>query len=224
MTSTVATPLSAPILGAVAQGRSGGELATTTYAYDADGEQTSVTSPDGNLTGANAGNYTTVYDSQTGQLISVDPAISQTLEPYGYGDENPVSNTDPTGLSSCWSHGGAHHYSYRHRWVLTVRIPACIILLPGGARAVERILAFLNSIMDRSILGWLVLLVGYTLASDLVAAIVDDLFWIWIGMVALYFACVIDPWASSDGIRVTTTVLHDRHDMPLFWYVTYGCY
>ena len=36
------------------------QLATTTYAYDADGEQTSTTAPDGNLSGANAGNYTTV--------------------------------------------------------------------------------------------------------------------------------------------------------------------
>ncbi len=49
----------------------GAELATTTYSYDADGEQTSETSPDGNLTGANAGNYTTVsaYNSD-GQQTS----------------------------------------------------------------------------------------------------------------------------------------------------------
>jgi YD repeat-containing protein len=38
----------------------GSETAKTTYAYDADGEQTSTTSADGNLPGANAGNYTTV--------------------------------------------------------------------------------------------------------------------------------------------------------------------
>ena len=37
----------------------GTELATTTYTYDADGEQQTEVSPDGNLTGANAGNYTT---------------------------------------------------------------------------------------------------------------------------------------------------------------------
>ena len=41
-------------------GNPGGELATTTYGYNGDGQQTSVTSPDGNLSGANAGNYTTV--------------------------------------------------------------------------------------------------------------------------------------------------------------------
>lgn len=45
----------------------GTELATTTYGYDADGEQTSVTSPDGNLTGVNAGNFTaiTAYDADS---------------------------------------------------------------------------------------------------------------------------------------------------------------
>ena len=37
----------------------GSQLATTTYTYDADGEPLSTTSPDGNVSGANAGNYTT---------------------------------------------------------------------------------------------------------------------------------------------------------------------
>ena len=45
-------------------GNSGGEVAKTTYSYDGDGEQTSVTSPDGNLPSANSANYTlaTVYN------------------------------------------------------------------------------------------------------------------------------------------------------------------
>ena len=38
------------------------------------------------------------YDPQTGQFISLDPAISQTIQPYAYADGNPVSVTDPTGL------------------------------------------------------------------------------------------------------------------------------
>jgi RHS repeat-associated protein len=38
----------------------GSQAAATTYAFDADGEQTSTTAPDGNVTGADAGNYTTV--------------------------------------------------------------------------------------------------------------------------------------------------------------------
>jgi RHS repeat-associated protein len=40
-------------------GNSGGQLATTSYTYDADGEQVTQTAPDGNISGANAGNYTT---------------------------------------------------------------------------------------------------------------------------------------------------------------------
>jgi YD repeat-containing protein len=38
----------------------GSQAAVTTYAFDADGEQTSTTAPDGNVAGANVGNYTTV--------------------------------------------------------------------------------------------------------------------------------------------------------------------
>ena len=40
------------------------------------------------------------YDPQTGQLLSVDPALSQTQQPYGYASGNPVSMTDPTGMST----------------------------------------------------------------------------------------------------------------------------
>ena len=40
------------------------QVATTTYTYDADGEQTSTVAPDGNLSGANAGNYTTSHRLQ----------------------------------------------------------------------------------------------------------------------------------------------------------------
>ena len=45
-------------------GNTGGELATTTYGYDTDGEQTSTVAPDGNLSGANTGNFTTSYGLQ----------------------------------------------------------------------------------------------------------------------------------------------------------------
>jgi RHS repeat-associated protein len=38
------------------------------------------------------------YDPTTGQLISVDPALSQTLQPYDYTDDDPVKGTDPMGL------------------------------------------------------------------------------------------------------------------------------
>jgi RHS repeat-associated protein len=53
----------------------GSELATTTYAYNADGEQSSTTSPDGNVSGANAGNYTTTTAwNADGQKTSVTQA------------------------------------------------------------------------------------------------------------------------------------------------------
>lgn len=53
----------------------GSQIATTTYTYNGDGQQTATTSPDGNLTGANAGNYTTTtgYDPD-GQQTTVTQA------------------------------------------------------------------------------------------------------------------------------------------------------
>ncbi len=40
------------------------------------------------------------YDPATGQFLSVDPAISQTQQPYSYTNGNPVNTADPLGLSS----------------------------------------------------------------------------------------------------------------------------
>ena len=43
------------------------------------------------------------YDPSAGQFLSVDPMVSQTLQPYEYADGNPVTNTDPSGrlVRSC---------------------------------------------------------------------------------------------------------------------------
>ena len=38
------------------------------------------------------------YDPATGQFLSVDPEVRNTLQPYAYTTGNPVSQTDPTGL------------------------------------------------------------------------------------------------------------------------------
>ena len=38
------------------------------------------------------------YDADTASFMSRDPLESQTLQAYGYGEESPLSNTDPTGL------------------------------------------------------------------------------------------------------------------------------
>jgi RHS repeat-associated protein len=43
------------------------------------------------------------YDPTTGQFTSVDPAVSETSQPYAYASGDPVANTDPTGrYSRCW--------------------------------------------------------------------------------------------------------------------------
>ncbi|MER8027993.1 RHS repeat-associated core domain-containing protein [Streptomyces bauhiniae] len=46
------------------------------------------------------------YDPGTGQFISVDPLLSLdqpgSLNGYGYANQNPVTESDPTGLESCY--------------------------------------------------------------------------------------------------------------------------
>jgi hypothetical protein len=37
------------------------------------------------------------YDPATGEFLSVDPDFNQTLDAYGYGNENPLGNIDPSG-------------------------------------------------------------------------------------------------------------------------------
>ncbi|MGD0056228.1 MAG: hypothetical protein ABSC34_12430, partial [Acidimicrobiales bacterium] len=78
---------------------------TTTYAYDGDGEQTSVTTPDGNLSGANAANFTTVftYNADGEETVATQgggagsTVTARTID-YGYdGDGNVTSMTDARG-------------------------------------------------------------------------------------------------------------------------------
>ena len=42
------------------------------------------------------------YDPQTGQFVSVDPAVDQTEAPYAYAEGDPVDSIDPTGLFCIW--------------------------------------------------------------------------------------------------------------------------
>ena len=86
----------------------GSEIATTTYTYDGDGEQTATTSPDGNLAGANAGNFTTTtaYNAD-GQKTTVTQAggTGATVTPratsYGYdANGNQTTAQDARGYTT----------------------------------------------------------------------------------------------------------------------------
>jgi trimeric autotransporter adhesin len=66
----------------------GGLTATTPFGYAG-----GYTDPTGLLYLLNR-----YYNPALGQFISVDPAITETLQPYAYADGDPVSLTDPTGL------------------------------------------------------------------------------------------------------------------------------
>jgi hypothetical protein len=43
------------------------------------------------------------YDPTTGQFLTVDPAVSITGQPYSYAGDDPVNESDPTGLITCGS-------------------------------------------------------------------------------------------------------------------------
>jgi RHS repeat-associated protein len=96
-------------LGSVRGVMNSSGVLTGTSSYDAWGNPQTT----GGLTAATpfgyAGGYTDpdgliylvnrYYDPATGQFTSIDPDVSQTLQPYAYAAGNPVSNTDPTGLT-----------------------------------------------------------------------------------------------------------------------------
>jgi RHS repeat-associated protein len=46
-----------------------------------------------------------VYDPATAEFLTVDPAVALTREPYAYGGDNPVNESDPTGLSGIFGTG-----------------------------------------------------------------------------------------------------------------------
>ena len=93
----------------------GTEIAKTTYTYDGDGEQTAVTSPDGNLSGANAGNYTTTtaYNADAEKTtVTQAGGTGATVTPratsYGYdADGNQITVQDARELH--------HHHGLQRR-------------------------------------------------------------------------------------------------------------
>jgi RHS repeat-associated protein len=89
-------------------GNTGGELATTTWTRDPDGEQVNETAPDGNIAGANAGNYTSTESwNADGQerAITYGNGTGYTDTPrttsYTYdGDGNQATVTDARGYAT----------------------------------------------------------------------------------------------------------------------------
>ncbi|HEY3906371.1 MAG TPA: RHS repeat-associated core domain-containing protein [Streptosporangiaceae bacterium] len=107
-------------LGSVRGTVSAAGALTSTASYDAWGNPAAL----GGLTTSTpfgyAGGYTDpdgliylvnrYYDPAAGAFISVDPAISQTYQPYAYAGDNPVSRADPTGLV-WWTYETFHRLS-----------------------------------------------------------------------------------------------------------------
>ena len=79
------------------------------YTYDAMGNLVAHTGPAVTPIGY-AGGYTDTetgliylqhryYNPNTGTFLTLDPAVTQTMQPYQYAGNNPVNNTDPSGES-----------------------------------------------------------------------------------------------------------------------------
>jgi YD repeat-containing protein len=100
-------------------GNAGSEKSKTTYSYDADGEQTSSVAPKGNLSGANAGNYTTAtaYDADgEPTTVTVGGASGATVIPrvttYSYdGNGNQTSATHSTSIGLIGATSGTNSSS-----------------------------------------------------------------------------------------------------------------
>jgi trimeric autotransporter adhesin len=60
------------------------------------------------------------YDPATGQFTSVDPDLSQTLQPYGYTDGDPVTDTDPTGLEDVLGDHATCENVHDGKWKATI--------------------------------------------------------------------------------------------------------
>ncbi len=92
------TDASGKVVGMYAYGSYGTLLRHT-------GTATSALGYDGEYTDSESGLVylqARYYDPGTAQFISVDPAVSLTLTPYGYASGNPVNAGDPTGLVTWW--------------------------------------------------------------------------------------------------------------------------
>jgi RHS repeat-associated protein len=105
------TYLTSDLIGSVRGAVSNSGSLVGTVDYDAWGNVRSTSEASAISPFGYAGGYTDsdgllylinrYYDPATGQFVSVDPLVSQTLQPYSYGNGDPVTNTDPTGQIAC---------------------------------------------------------------------------------------------------------------------------
>jgi RHS repeat-associated protein len=112
LTTGTTTYLIADRIGSVRATLNSSGTVTATTSYDPWGNPTTS----GGLTATTpigyAGAYTDptgliylinrYYNPTTGQLLSLDPLVDQTQQPYQYAQDNPTDNTDPTG-QACWA-------------------------------------------------------------------------------------------------------------------------
>jgi RHS repeat-associated protein len=85
---------------------------TATTGYDAWGKPETTGGLSASTPYGYAGGYTDAdgiiyllaryYDPSTGQFLSADPLIEQTLQPYAYASGNPVTNSDPSGMITAY--------------------------------------------------------------------------------------------------------------------------
>jgi trimeric autotransporter adhesin len=54
------------------------------------------------------------YEPTTGQFLSADPLVAQTLQPYSYANGNPVAEIDPTGMYTKWTVVWIHRNGYEN--------------------------------------------------------------------------------------------------------------
>jgi RHS repeat-associated protein len=92
---------------------------TNSYGYDAYGNLFNIGNTPGSVfgfagqyqdTSSNPSGFTNMrarwYDNQTGSFTSVDPMLAQTGQPYSYAGNDPVNQTDPSGLLTVGVCGG----------------------------------------------------------------------------------------------------------------------
>jgi RHS repeat-associated protein len=72
------------------------------------------------------------YDPSTGQFLSQDPLVDQTLQPYAYAGDNPVSRSDPTGL---WTGSSPPAAVGPFKGSTTWHVNVCASLVYGGGPA-----------------------------------------------------------------------------------------